>query len=1156
MCEGGSHPTDRGLLRQIGVTTTGHLRATILATSYGGIRMFIRLATAPWARFIGLAALALQAACVAAPNDGLAPSGSANTTVAVDFFHRPLPNIPLPNDLATRFDANSATQRRLNASMLAPTFFERLTRELVDELDGWGIFAPISVPFTGPIEVRDIIDHHHANRQLDDDVVYVIDITRGSPGFGAAVELDAGQGNFPVVLEKLDSFWEADPRGDTNTLLFEEHDEDANGNGKLDPGEDDDLDGRLDKPNYLPTEQRKHTDMNLAERADALMTFYERETDTLLLRPLQPLRERTTYAVVVTRRLRDNAGNPVGSPFAFINHTAQNTALEPLADALAAGKDIFGDLQLSDIAFTWTFTTGSTSAELIAVRDGLYGHGVQAHLADEFPATLSKIHNPWSAKPKFAWESQLTFSAETFLAVNSLLTNFGQELISVKGEFGARLLAAMRYVDFHALGTYASPQLMQRVNANGDYVSYNEMVWPPDVHRKKVAARAEEVPFWLTVPRREVIDAANAARGIGKGKPAPLAIIGHGYTSTRFEVLVYHAFFARHGIACLAIDNASHGLPLPDEYKELVPIVLDGIKAKGMGTAILDNRMWDQDADGQEDSGADFWTAYTFHTRDNVRQTAVDYMQLMRVLRTWDGNKKWPFDANGDGDAGNDVAGDFNGDGIVDVGGPDALITMTGSSLGGIMSAVMAGTEPHLAAAVPIAGGAGLGDVGIRSIQGGVKEAVQLRMMGPIYIGYPVADGSVEIRQVVPRLNKTEKMLVATLPKTVVDQLKNGASVRIDNEGNDEYDCALVRPDGSFRVAVASDAFGDADKAQRQRHVMRFYPGNPFVLGEIDERRHRACALKADAKALHTVDSFGADVAFHLLSKQTTYQKGEPLTAIAEGLGLHRARPETRRFMAFAQMILDPGDPATYARFATGGLQYATGEQVQTHTIVWHNVGDMNVPVSTGVSIARAAGLLDMKTRHPAWGNRTLNQVLIDTHVLEAVDTIPRFKAPNGSGVLLDPEDLSQSASKTTGVDVFAPGPNATFARGDDGYYVPRLSPPLHDKAVFKDAGGGWSGLFVPLVKPTGQHDPEQPGSETDRLRKACVAAAKDATGAEDPAKKQACQAPTQYFDQGSLVYEMLAYYLASGGTRFSLDACQIQWTCKDIPPPPAERKP
>jgi hypothetical protein len=52
------------------------------------------------------------------PPEGIASSRPASTTVKVDFFHRPLLEIPLPNDIATRFDATSPTLRRINASMI------------------------------------------------------------------------------------------------------------------------------------------------------------------------------------------------------------------------------------------------------------------------------------------------------------------------------------------------------------------------------------------------------------------------------------------------------------------------------------------------------------------------------------------------------------------------------------------------------------------------------------------------------------------------------------------------------------------------------------------------------------------------------------------------------------------------------------------------------------------------------------------------------------------------------------------------------------------------------------------------------------------------------------------------------------------------------
>ena len=100
-----------------------------------------------------LACLGLFAvACASPEGTGLAhtPAGSG-AKVKFDVFHRPLPDIPLPNDFATRFDATTVTRRRLNASMVAPTQWESKTRASLDALDGWGTLAPISVSFDGEL---------------------------------------------------------------------------------------------------------------------------------------------------------------------------------------------------------------------------------------------------------------------------------------------------------------------------------------------------------------------------------------------------------------------------------------------------------------------------------------------------------------------------------------------------------------------------------------------------------------------------------------------------------------------------------------------------------------------------------------------------------------------------------------------------------------------------------------------------------------------------------------------------------------------------------------------------------------------------------------------------------------------------------------------
>ena len=260
------------------------------------------------------------------PVRGIQEAQPADTVVKMDFMKRPLPSATAQRhrDL---YDGEAATKRRINASMTAPTAFERLTRRRIDQMDGWGVYAPITIPWTGLLDLQGIIDAHHGDDYaFENDLVYVIDVTKGSPTFGQPHPLDIGNGNFPAALEKINHYWRSDSRGDTIRAHFDEHDEDTNGNGKLDPGEDAGLDGVLDKPNYLPGLSRADTGDSLVKRADALMTFYERETTA----------HRARWCRCGSRPLRGGGdptpegqrGKPVGSPYRWVHHLGQTEPLE------------------------------------------------------------------------------------------------------------------------------------------------------------------------------------------------------------------------------------------------------------------------------------------------------------------------------------------------------------------------------------------------------------------------------------------------------------------------------------------------------------------------------------------------------------------------------------------------------------------------------------------------------------------------------------------------------------------------------------------------------------------------------------------------------------------------------------------------------------
>lgn len=1054
---------------------------------------------------LALISLLVAAACLSPEPKGIAPATPAQTTVKMDFRHRPLPEIPLPNDIATRLDPASATGRRVNASMIAPTQFESRVRALIDELDGWGVLQPITIPFTGPLDVQSILDaHRDADYALADDVVYLINIDRDSDELGRLHHLDVGNGNYPVVLEKINNYWKNDPRGWLLSILYEEADEDVNSNGVLDPGEDTDADGVLDLPNYLPEyfdDDNRPARDDLAGRADALMTFYERETHTLILKPLVPLRERTTYAVVVTRRLKDAQGDPVGSPFPYINHAQQTQALTVLPQVLPEG------LALSDVAFAFSFTTQTIESNWIAVRDGLYEHGVQKHIGETFPPDVAglmplregerfeKMTNPYVLYTEH-WLPTFRVVAEEFLGGEPGTVAYQQQMDGTQ------------YIDYQIIGYYDSPQLFQREGADGEWIPFNDQSWPQDLDRVPAPTRSERVYFYLSVPRKEI-----SARG--EGKPAPVVIFGHGYTSNRYEVASFGSYFAKYGLATLAIDNVSHGLSVnPEDRADATELMTD----YGLGPyveAVFTDRAYDQNNDGVKDSGADFWTAYLFHTRDVVRQTAMDYMQLIRILRAFDGERQWGFDADGDGQ--NGLAGDFDGDGVIDIGG-DAMITMTGGSLGGMMTTLMGSVEPELTAIAPIVPGGGLGDGGIRSQQSGVPEAFILRPMAPLYVGtLGRADDTVEagwvadpegeslyLETIVPDLNDAATLWLATVPG-----IHAGDTMVVFNEANGEQGCGYVSPEGTVRASAASDQ-GDATR-------VAFYAGDALVLGGD-------CEVQAGKAPTVQVSTFEREVIF-----QTTqiFAAGSPLVALQEGLGLRRGNPELRRFAALGQMVIDPADMSVMApHLLKEPLTYpGTGQTTGAHIFLLPAVGDMSVPVSMGMSIGRAAGLIEYLEPHPDWG-KPANQVLLDTYTAEAVNTLKRYTDPDGNGVHIDLDNFSG------GQDIW-------------GDRVPRLDPPLRLGFYEEDPLGGRSAAIFAYGDPGGRHGFPSPGEGYDAARAQCQADCTDAS----------CDCRgAQVFDIGNFFFNLIGRYLSSGGRVLSDDLCLARDDCDDKPPLPELR--
>ncbi len=1063
-----------------------------------------------------LAALTLASAGTGCTDEaeGLALAGPADTTVMMDFFAKPLPAIALPNDIATRYDGASATGRRVNASMVATTGFEELTRRRLDQLDGWGVLQAITVPFTAPIDVMSVRDRHDdADYDTADDAIYVVNIDRDSPNYGAIHHLDFGNGNFPVVLERRDLYWKNDPRGESMSLFFEEADEDLNrngvldagedrngnqqldpgedldGDGKLDPPEDTDADGVLDSPNYLPGARPAWDD--LAGRTDALMTFYEKSTNTLIGRPLVPFDDRTTYAVIVTRRILDQAGKPIGSPYPYINHTGQTEDLKPLLDVLPKG------ISLEDIAFTYPFTTQTIRADWQAVRDGLYGYGTQAHLATEFPPRIDEILPMRDAAAFPGMTMPHLMYGETWAPA---LTKISNEILGAsEGTLLSNVIDGTGYVDFYTIGRFSSPQLFEREASVGVPLPYNDQVWPQDLDQIPVDARPEDIFYTLAIPRKET-----SVRG--EGKQAPVIVLGHGYQANRFDVMQFSSYFAAHGFAVIGIDGPGHGVSISKGDEFLAQALLAGQGMGQAGIALLSDRATDLNFDGVRDSGADFWTSYLFHTRDMVRQFALDYMQLVRLVKSFDGQRRWAHDVDGDGQP--ELAGDFDADGVVDI-GADSPIYAFGGSLGGIMSMVLGAVEPNIDAIAPVSGGGGYGDLGPRSTQGGVYQGFILRVMGPLFVGDTDPDtGDMLIETIVVDINTDE-----TFPLATVKDVRPWDTMLVENLRNGVRRCAFVQPDGTVRASSETN-IGD-------RLRITFYRGPQIVAGSEE------CELMAGAKSYAVIDEFTELLTF----RGEGVLPGEPLVAMMEGLGMRRGHSDFRRLGGLAQLVLDPSDPAVLARHLLIDPLYfpGSGETTGAHSLIITTMGDSAVPVGGGVTVGRAAGLIDYLTPDARYG-KPVNQVLIDTYTTEGVDNLNRYLDPNGNGVHLDIEN---------------------FAEGDDLYgdTIPRFAQPLRLGLGETDTLGGASAAIFPYNVPTGQHGFDLPGGMTDKAREQCREAC-SVEGEDDPCS---CE-DLQTFDIGFFMMNMIGRYFKSGGLKLDADLCQSRNDCQGLPSLPPAR--
>jgi len=950
---------------------------------------------------------------------------------------------PFPSDLFTVPDPSSPTGLRLNVALPAPTAVQRALLAELNRLPGFGVTAPITVPFAresadpaeAALDLDSLLGRHGPTFDFADDAVYLLDLARGVP-----VPLDLGAGANGVLIRDEGLYAATDPRRREPSLELETVDERVDPVSGLpdltrvtySPAIDGDADGLLDVPNLLdpqacrqlaPGEPGTPED-DARDRclADNLVPFYERDGDTLVLRPLLPLRGGARYAVVLTDRLVDRGQNPVRSPLDTVYHPAQRSTAEEvsalLEDPTATAR--FGDLAgtgLAHVAFTWSFTTAPVLEELARLAAGLSGRGDLAALAASFPAQLTPatVVGPvpeadlaggapepagWEDTPECAPHVARPHAIDGTL-LRERVRIVAPALLGVQTlEQRAALADSLARISHVVLAELDAPYLLSGGPSSGD----PDAAFDRDRVEGQRGPYHDRIPIWIFVPR----SVAGAS-----SQPFDAVVYAHGYGGSALEALPLAGALAAQGLATVAFDATGHG-PDATAASLLQALLLPTCHARGL-TAALATRAHDLDGDGDhaDDVGRDARNGRPAHVRDVLRQTALDLVAIVRALRASD-------------PAEDPRHLDFDADGARDVGGPDRQITLFGRSLGGAAAVLAGPLTPEVRALAALGAPGTLVDPWLRTGDPAAFFAFNGTWVGPAVLGFPAAELPADATACAPtelslRLTAIDAERERDLEFACVDPAgsglaKAGGAVVVTNVESLERRCARVSPTGRFRVEIPADA-------NDRLHVALFDRADAIASYDPEG----GCAVAPDTPRVATVYEWGAGpiatgttdgrgvVICSAPRGCTEFQghlipAGDPLRALTAGAGLGRQNPRFRRWMDLARHVTAPGDPAAFAPHLglTPPAREGPDARAATAALLLTPVGSLEVPVDVQVALARSAGLVPFlqpsgaegvpeladyvtpEALFTALGGKTPHQQLVASAVLEALPRLAR----------------------------------------------------------------------------------------------------------------------------------------------------------------------
>ena len=378
--------------------------------------------------------------------------------------------------------------------------------------------------------------------------------------------------------------------------------------------------------------------MQTGQRMAINQVVYDPATNTMYAKPDNVLDQHRHYGLIVTDAVKDTSGNAVVSDPAYLACLADGSAYcVSLAQAVAS---LAAGVAPQHIVAASVFTTMSATAWLEHARDILPFVPTAPGLVQ--PSTFSIPNLTTITLHEQTGWSPVRFNDLTLPLPAALLDGLGTLVV----------------------GYFTSPNFLQ-----GDQSILNSPTLPG-----------------LQIPSSMNVVLYNALLPTSPAPPNgyPVVIFGHGLGDSRWGGPTAVApVLARAGYAVIAINAVGHG------FGPLSTVTLTD-NAGHSTTIPSGGRGVDLNGDGiiESDEGCTLFTPVAFGTRDCFRQTAVDLLQLTRVIQQ---------------------GLDLNGDGRPDLDG--SRIYYSGDSLGSLYGPMFLAVEPAVRAATFTVGGASTVDI-------------------------------------------------------------------------------------------------------------------------------------------------------------------------------------------------------------------------------------------------------------------------------------------------------------------------------------------------------------------------------------------------------------------------------------------------------------